>query len=87
MTEDTHKAPGFLLYREPVLMLSLMPDKDAAAAIKAACNYYLYGAETTLDGVALEVFTLMKKDIDRNAVKYEKICERNRANIAKRYEK
>lgn len=77
--------PGYMTYREAAIMFSLMPENDAAKAIKATVNYYLYGQHATLDGVAAQVFDIMKADIDRNNVKYQKTVERNRANIKKRY--
>ena len=66
-------------------MFSLMPEPDAAKAIKATVNYYLYGTDTELDGVAEQVFKIMRADIDRNNEKYQKIVERNRTNINKRW--
>ncbi|MDD6090524.1 MAG: DUF6291 domain-containing protein [Clostridiales bacterium] len=81
------EAPGYMTYREAALMFSLMPEPDAAKAIKATVNYYLYGTEAELDGVAGQVFKIMKADIDRNNEKYQKIVERNRENIRNRWEK
>ena len=77
--------PGYMTYREAAIMFSLMPEPDAARAIKATVNYYLYGTDAALDGVAAQVFDIMKADIDRNNDKYEKTVKRNRANIKKRY--
>ena len=77
--------PGYMTYREAAIMFSLMPEPDAARAIKATVNYYLYGSDTALDGIAAQVFNIMKADIDRNNDKYEKTVKRNRANIKKRY--
>lgn len=66
-------------------MFSLMPDDDAAQAIKATVNYYLYGTTTDLAGVAGKVFEIMRADIDRGNEKYQKIVERNKDNINKRW--
>lgn len=86
MATDKHTdPPGYMTYREAAIMFSLMPEPDAARAIKATVNYYLYGTDTALDGVAAQVFGIMKADIDRNNEKYEKIVKRNRENIKKRY--
>lgn len=77
--------PGFLLYREALLMLSLVPAEEAGRAVQAAANYFLYGAESELDGPAGQIYTILQDGIDRNNEKYKKIVERNRANIAKRW--
>ena len=87
MSEEKFEAPGYMTYREAAIMFSLMPDADAAQAIKATVNYYLYGTETDLEGVAGKVFEIMQADIDRNNEKYQKIVERNKANINKRWGK
>ena len=48
-------------------MFSLMPDIDAAAAIKATVRYYLDGElPDDISGIAAKVFEIMKADIDRN---------------------
>lgn len=85
MPNEKREAPGYMTYREAAIMFSLMPDTDAAQAIKATVNYYLYGTVTDLEGVAGNVFEIMKADIDRNNEKYQKIVERNKENINKRW--
>lgn len=79
------EAPGYMTYREAAIMFSLMPDEEAAQAIKATVNYYLYGTTADLDGVAGKVFEIMRADIDRNNEKYQKTVERNKSNINKRW--
>ena len=76
-----------MTYREAAIMFSLMPDEDAARAIKATVDYFLFGKVTDLSGVAGKVFEIMRADIDRNNEKYQKIVERNKANIEKRWGK
>lgn len=80
MAEKKATAPGYMTYREAALMFSLMPEQDAATAIKATVNYYLYGTEAKLNGIAAQVFDIMRADIDRNNEKYRKTVERNRKN-------
>lgn len=69
-----------MTYREAALMFSLMDDADAAQAIKATVNYYLYGTTASLEGVAGKVFEIMRADIDRNNKKYQEVCSRNEKN-------
>lgn len=83
---NRHEAPGYMTYREAAIMFSLMQPDDAARAIKATVDYYLYGTvPTNLDGAAAQVFQIMHADIDRNAEKYQKTVERNRKNVQKRW--
>lgn len=86
-SEEQRKAPGYMTFREAAIMFSLMPDEDAARAIKATVNYFLYNQVADLDGVAGSVFAIMKADIDRNDQKYVDICKRNKDNINKRWQK
>ena len=84
--EKQYEAPGYMTYREAALMFSLMPESDAAKAIKATVNYYLYGQlPSGLDGVSEKVFQIMRADIDRNNAKYREVCKRNAENINKRW--
>lgn len=86
MSEEKKEAPGYMTFREAAIMFSLMPEADAAKAIKATVNYYLYGVVAdNLEGVAAQVFSIMQADIDRNNEKYKKIVERNKSNINKRW--
>ena len=88
MTDVKHEAPGFMTYREAAIMFSLMPEGDAARAVKATCDYYLYRTlPANLTGTAQQVFKIMKADIDRNNEKYQKIVARNKKNIEKRWGK
>lgn len=81
MSEEKSVAPGFMTYREAAVIFSLIGDAEAAQAIKATVNYYLYGKEPeSLDGMAQTVYNIMKADIDRNNEKYNRIAERNREN-------
>lgn len=86
-SEEQRKAPGYMTFREAAIMFSLMSDEDAARAIKATVNYFLYNQVADLDGVAGSVFAIMKADIDRNDQKYVEICKRNKDNINKRWQK
>lgn len=65
-------------------MFSLMPEPDAAKAIKSTVNYYLYGVmPDSITGIAEQVFNIMRADIDRNNEKYTETVLRNRGNGAK----
>lgn len=80
MSDTKRDPPGYMTFREAAIMFSLMPDEDAARAIKATVDYFLFGKVTDLSGVAGKVFEIMRADIDRNNEKYQEICARNERN-------
>lgn len=57
--------PGFMTYREAALIFALIDDTQAAAAIKATCNYYLTGELPELSGMAARVFEIEMSSINR----------------------
>lgn len=63
--------PGYMTYREAALIFSLMPDEEAAKAIKATVRYYLRGEVPELSGSAAEVFDIMRSSIDRGQEIYK----------------
>lgn len=86
MADKKYGPPGFMTYREAAIMFSLMSSDDAARAIKATCEYYLYQTDPdNLEGPASQVFCIMRADIDRNNQKYAQTVERNRKNIMSRW--
>lgn len=81
MRKSEAQAPGYMTYREAALIFSLMPEREAAQAIKATANYFLYGTMPEgLEGTAVQVFDIMQADIDRGNEKYQQIVERNAEN-------
>ena len=67
--------PGFMTYKEAALMFTLMGKEDAAAAIQAACNYYLYGEMPNVSGPVAKVFEIEKAAIDKGREAYRKKVE------------
>lgn len=72
------KIPGFMIYREDAVALSLLPDKDASAVIKGAADYFLSGDCPTLTGKSAHVFEHMRESIDRGQEEYKKRVEAGR---------
>ena len=77
--KDTKKdTPGFMLYREAAIMLSLLPDEAAGQVIKAAAFYFLRGtAPNDIEETASQVFEVLQESIDRCNDKYGHILTRN----------
>ena len=62
-------------------MFKLLSNEQAGRTVKAAIDYFETGAlPDELEQVELIVFEAVRADIDRNAEKYNAICERNRRN-------
>ena len=77
--------PGYMTYREAALIFSLMPDEEAAKAIKATVRYYLHGEVPELSGAAAEVFDIMRSSIDRGQETYRKKSEAGKKGNAIRW--
>ena len=77
--------PGYMTYREAALIFSLMPDEEAAKAIKATVKYYLKGELTELSGTAADVFDIMRASIDRGQEAYRKMSEAGKRGNAARW--
>ncbi len=84
---EKKEAPGFVVYREAAIMLALIPAEDAAAAIKAACDYFVRGMEPqSLDGYSVHVYETLREGIDRSTKKYQAKSEQNRKSAEKRWQ-
>lgn len=75
---DGKSMPGYMTYREAALIFSLMPDDEAAQAIKATVNYYLRGEVPELSGTPAQVFEIMRASIDRGQETYRARVEGGR---------
>lgn len=88
MREKSSTAKGFLVFNESALTLTLLSDEDAAKAIKAACNYFLYGTEPeNLTGSLYHAVAKLLDGVDYSNESYGRTVERNRKNVQKRWEK
>lgn len=74
------KPPAIMLFSERLVMLKLLPDEQLGRVIRAAIDLYFDGAISELNQNESLCFELIKDDMQRNNLKYEKICERNKNN-------
>ena len=84
MTEEK-MMPGFMTYKEAALLFSILGKEDAAAAIKATCDYFLYGEIPELTGAAAKVFEIEKAAIDRGRESYRAKVDGGKAGARKRW--
>ena len=64
-----------------------LPDAERLAVYEAAIDFAMSGAEPQLTGMAALAFSFIRQDIEGTVAGYERICERNRQNILKRWAK
>ena len=62
---------SFVFYRSFRESIKTLKSKDQLVTLLAICDYALYGAEPTLEGVPLAIFTVAKPSIDANKKKRE----------------
>lgn len=76
---------SFILFNDQIEVFDSLSDDDAGKLIKSIYKYANTGKTDTLSGLLKIVFIQFKNGIDRNDEKYEKVCERNKMNIEKRW--
>lgn len=83
--QQEKEMPGFMTYKEAALLFSILGEQDAAAAIKATCEYFLYGTIPVLTGAAATVFEIERAAIDRGRECYKAKVDGGRAGASKRW--
>ncbi len=78
---------SFILYLEQKQIFEMLTDEEAGQLITAIFEYEDTGQTVTLDRSLQIAFLPIKNVLDRNKEKYEKVVERNKKNIEKRWNK
>lgn len=78
---------SFILYLEQQEIFEMLEDEEAGQLIKAIFKYEKTGQIPQLDKSLKIAFIPIKSVLDRNKEKYEKVVERNKQNIEKRWKK
>ena len=78
---------SFILYTSYYALIEGLTDEQLGQLTRAIFLYARDGKIIKLDPVVRMAFVFIKDNIERNADKYQKKCERNRENIRKRWEK
>lgn len=73
----------FFGYRE---QLALLPDDERGRLILAILDYAEHGTLPELSDAANMCFSFIRAQIDRDSAKYEERCQKNRANVKKRWD-
>ena len=76
-----------ILFTELKEVFDTLSDEQAGQLIKAIFEYEQTNILPDLQGLLKIVFIPIRQSIDRNRVKYDNVCERNKENIGKRWNK
>lgn len=71
---------SFLVYMDCEQHLQLLSNEERGKLFMALFGYAKRGEIPKFDGMLKMAFSFIKAQMDRDAEKYEAICERNRAN-------
>lgn len=69
---------GIVLYKDTKTIVDMLPDEKAGKLFKAVFAYTTDGTIPKLDEVTAIAFTAIKTYLDRDAEKYERVCEKRR---------
>lgn len=78
---------SFILYLDQKEIFGMLEDEEAGQLIKAIFEYEETGQMPKLDKSLRIAFIPIKNALDRNKEKYQKVIERNKQNIEKRWNK
>ena len=78
---------SFILYLDQKEIFGMLEDEEAGQLIKAIFEYEETGQMPKLDKSLRIAFIPIKNSLDRNKEKYQKVIERNKQNIEKRWNK
>lgn len=76
-----------ILFTELKEVFDTLSDEQAGQLIKAIFEYEQTNILPDLQGLLKIVFIPIRQSIDRNRIKYENVCEKNKENIGKRWNK
>ena len=76
---------GFIVYGDIQDVLRELDDGQVAQLFRGMVDYFVDGKDPKFTGILKFVFIPIKQQMDRNADKYEKKCEKMRENANKRW--
>ena len=75
------------LYYDMIPALEALSDSEAGRLLIAAAKYSMNGEPVTLSGKEAILWPVFMAQIERDNAKYKNLCETNRNNITKRYDR
>ena len=83
---DDKDQKGFIVYGDTKAVVDELTDEQAGRLFRGMLEYFVDGNEPEFSDVLKFVFIPIRQQMDRNANKYEKRCERNKENAKKRWD-
>lgn len=83
---DDKDQKGFIVYGDTKAVIDELTDEQAGRLFRGMLEYFVNGNEPEFSDVLKFVFIPIRQQMDRNANKYEKRCERNKENAKKRWD-
>ena len=77
---------GFIVYGDTKALADELTDEQLGQLFRGMLNYFVEGKAPKFSGVLKFAFIPIKQQMDRDAIKYDKRCEKNRANANKRWQ-
>ena len=77
---------GFIVYGDTKALADELTDEQLGRLFRGMLNYFVEGKAPKFSGVLKFAFIPIKQQMDRDAIKYDKRCEKNRANANKRWQ-
>ena len=84
---DDKDQKGFIVYGDTKAVVDELTDEQAGQLFRGMLEYFVDGDDPEFSDVLKFVFIPIRQQMDRDANKYEKRCERNRENVKKRWNK
>ena len=76
---------GFIVYGDIKEVIDELPDDQTAQLFRGMVNYFVEGKDPKFSGSLKYIFIPIRQQMDRNADKYEKKCEKMRENANRRW--
>ena len=76
---------GFIVYGDIQDVISELTDDQVATLFRGMVDYFVDGKDPKFTGILKFVFIPIRQQMDRDAEKYEKKCEKMRENANKRW--
>ena len=77
---------GFIVYGDTKALADELTDEQLGQLFRGMLGYFVEGKAPKFSGVLKFAFIPIKQQMDRDAIKYDKRCEKNRANANKRWQ-
>lgn len=85
MGKEEKDQKGFIVYSSIQEVLGELDDTQVAQLFRGMVDYFVNGKDPKFSGILKFVFIPIRQQMDRDAEKYERKCEKMRENANKRW--